>query len=58
MGKSRLYNSGGEWTYTFDNNTILLDAIEAIGVAANNKYGFTKIIVIGNDGHKKDLCYN
>lgn len=49
---------GREWTYTFDNNTILLDAIEAIGVAANNKYGFTKIIVIGNDGHKKDLCYN
>ena len=47
MGKSRLYNSGER-----------VDAIEAIGVAANNKYGFTKIIVIGNDGHKKDLCYN
>ena len=33
------------WTYTFDRNTILPQAIEKIGVASNTKSGLTEVIV-------------
>lgn len=32
------------WTYTFDNNTIALNDVDIIGVAANNPCGNTKVI--------------
>lgn len=32
------------WTYTFDNNTISLNDVDIIGIAANNIYGNTKVI--------------
>lgn len=34
------------WSYTFDNNTIGINYINTIGVAANNEYGDTKVIRI------------
>jgi hypothetical protein len=34
------------WSYTFDNNTLEINHIETIGVAANNEYGDTKVIRI------------
>ncbi len=34
------------WSYTFDNNTIDISNVEAVGVAANNEYGDTKVIKI------------
>lgn len=34
---------GEEWTYFFDETTFPLDAIETIGVAANNAYGHTTV---------------
>ena len=32
-----------EWTYTFDEETMPLNAIETIGVATNNSYGITSV---------------
>ncbi len=32
-----------EWSYTFDNETMPINAIEKIGVATNNSYGITSV---------------
>ena len=37
---------GKEWTYTFDNNTVFLNDIDVIGVAANNAYGYCECVKI------------
>ena len=33
------------WCYTFDNNTMQFEDIECIGIAANNSYGITEVVV-------------
>jgi hypothetical protein len=34
------------WTYTFDNETFPLRAVETIGVATNNSYGVTTVVTL------------
>ena len=48
---------GREWTYTFDNNTVNLSNIDKIGIASNNKCGFTKVVVLQGE-KKKAYTYN
>ena len=33
------YHGGNHWSYTFDEDTVLLSQLEAIGLAANDSYG-------------------
>ena len=33
-----------EWTYTFDEETMPIEAIDKIGIASNNSYGITSVI--------------
>jgi hypothetical protein len=35
-----------EWSYTFDEETMPLNAIESIGAATNNSYGITSVSTI------------
>lgn len=49
---------GEEWTYTFDSNTIQFETVEKIGVAANNAYGFTQVVLIDPDGSNTVIEYN
>lgn len=51
------YKIGREWTYSFDNNTILLENVAAIGIAANNKCGYTNVQVL-KDGIVEEYNYN
>ena len=46
-----------EWTYVFDNETLKLNAIEKIGVAANNAYGKTTVSVIDVETRKITNTY-
>jgi hypothetical protein len=39
------FQSEKEWTYTFDANTLKLNMLEKIGVAANSSEGVTEVIV-------------
>lgn len=48
---------GRKWTYTFDNNTILLPEVDIIGVAANNCYGITKVVTI-SETEERQFRYN
>ena len=45
------------WTYTFDTNTILLNDVETIGVASNNGYGITRVVLLRDDSKEK-FVYN
>lgn len=38
------YDEGNNWSYTFDNHSIVFENIEKIGVAANNEYGKCEIM--------------
>ena len=49
---------GKEWSYTFDNNTVELEAVEAIGIAANNSYGICQVILSDTEGQQKKYKYN
>lgn len=40
-----------QWHYTFDDNTVMLDKLETIGVAANDLYGNTTVINIAAADH-------
>lgn len=47
------------WTYTFDTETLRIDAIESIGVAANNAYGTTTVTTIDTkDGAVQKTQYH
>lgn len=39
-----------EWHYTFDNNTVTINDLEAVGVAANGMYGNTEIMLYNRQG--------
>tara|TARA_B110000858_G_C17806917_1_gene478573 strand:+ start:715 stop:2076 length:1362 start_codon:yes stop_codon:yes gene_type:complete len=48
-----------EWTYTFDGETMPLDAIEKIGIATNNSYGVTSVTNFEVDNNKiENFFYN
>lgn len=47
-----------EWGYTFDNNTIKLEDIQVIGVAANNSYGACQVVLLDDEGNMKKYKYN
>jgi len=46
-----------KWTYIFDRDTINLNAVEKIGVAANNSYGVTSVAVIDVNSGKISKNY-
>ncbi len=46
-----------EWTYTFDGETLPINAIEKIGVATNNKYGTTSVNVLDVKSEKSEITY-
>jgi len=41
-----LARNEGEWLYTFDDQTILLDSVEAIGVGAAGRFGGSNVVLI------------
>lgn len=41
-----------KWTYTFDQDSIHIDDIEAIGIAANSRVGSGKLIVLNQNSFK------
>jgi hypothetical protein len=45
-----------EWRYIFDETTIPFDAVETVGVAANNAFGITTVVRI--DAHSGDIVRN
>lgn len=48
-----------EWSYTFDEETMPLKAIESIGVATNNSYGITSVSTINIEKNLiKNTYYN
>ena len=48
-----------EWTYTFDEETLPVNAVEKIGVASNNSYGITSVTTLDvNSNQSKDYYYN
>lgn len=48
-----------KWTYSFDYNTVNLNDVECIGVASNNGYGFTEVVIIDQNGKElKRASYN
>lgn len=49
---------GKEWGYTFDYNTAALDMVETIGVAANNAYGISQVVLLDRDGNVQRYKYN
>ena len=47
------------WSYSFDNDNVLIDQVETIGVAANNIHGVTEIIILDvKTGKKKKTVLN
>lgn len=40
------FGLNNEWYYTFDSNTIVIQDIDTIGIAANNSYGKTAVCII------------
>ena len=50
--------TGRKWSYTFDNNTVFLDDIETIGVAANNIIGECEVVILNCDGKTTKYRYN
>jgi hypothetical protein len=38
------FQNNNKWTYTFDNNTLKLETLESIGVAANSSSGVTEVL--------------
>ncbi len=48
---------GRRWSYTFDANTIHLDEVETIGVAANNGYGIAKVLLL-SEGKEERYAYH
>ena len=38
------YHGGTHWSYTFDEDTIPLEKLEAIGIATNDNYGNTTVL--------------
>ena len=46
-----------EWTYTFDEETMPLNAIEKIGVATNNSYGITSVTNLTVSSNKIENYY-
>lgn len=48
-----------KWTYTFDDNTIILDHVDTIGVACNSDSGVVEVIRIkASDGSQRKDRYN
>lgn len=45
-----------EWSYTFDSNTIALQEIDTIGVAANHACGITRVVLL-RDGRKETYVH-
>lgn len=43
------------WTYTFDNNTIGLDCVDTLGIAANNSCGRCEILTFSDGKFKKTI---
>ena len=46
-----------EWSYTFDGETMPINAIDKIGVAVNNKYGITSVNVLDVISNKNTITY-
>lgn len=46
-----------EWSYTFDTNTIALNDVDTIGIAANNCYGIVRVVLLHGNGKEK-FVYN
>lgn len=44
--------TGREWTYCFDANTLLIDAVEEIGIAANSSYGISEVLILNPASNK------
>jgi hypothetical protein len=40
------FQTNNNWSYTFDFDTLSIDAIEKIGIASNNIYGIAEVIVL------------
>jgi hypothetical protein len=49
------YQGGSHWSYVFDDDTVCLDQVEAIGLAANDGYGNTTVARIDPEGGKADV---
>lgn len=49
---------GKVWSYTFDNNTVQRQDVEKIGIAANNAYGVTQVILLDRDGQIQKYKYH
>lgn len=49
---------GKQWSYTFDSNTVAMHTLEKLGIAANNRYGITRIIRLDSQGNKEMNVYN
>lgn len=47
-----------EWGYTFDYNTVKLEDVETIGIAANNGYGICQVILLDKEGEVRRYKYN
>ena len=47
-----------EWGYTFDYNTVKLEDVETIGIAANNGYGICQVILLDKEGEEHKYKYN
>jgi hypothetical protein len=47
-----------EWSYTFDGETMPINAIDKIGVAVNNKYGITSVNVLDVKSNKNTITYH
>lgn len=46
-----------EWTYTFDEETMPLKAVEEIGIATNNSYGITSVSKMKISDHSINSYY-
>lgn len=46
------------WSYTFDVNTVRLEEVETIGIAANNGYGICQVILLDQNGGICKYKYN
>lgn len=49
---------GREWSYTFDVNTVKLEEVETIGIAANNGYGICQVVLLDQNGKIRKYKYN
>lgn len=50
--------NGEIWSYTFDSNTVFLDNIETIGIAANNSCGECEVVLLDENANTKKYKYN